>query len=242
MSENKKSETLEQQKRSREEYLKLKKMQSGEIEPGPKPSEEAIVLKTPWEKFKNYWYHNKWFLILGICAIAVLIILIVQMVNKPRYDYEIIYFSYKQVADNQLEPVRDYFEDIGSDLNGDGVVKISLINCSFQNNNLNSSYRNQVLTKMQAIIVADKTAMLFITDEKSIEFFNDLESAENIFEGDPVPLDAEFYEKTKDPQMGYLTRGLQVSYRRLGGTTLENSKDADKYYQEAKRVVEELNK
>ena len=63
---------------------------------------------------------------------------------------------------------------------------------------------------------------------------------ENIFEGEPVPFDAEFYEKTKDEQWGYLTRGLQLSYRRVGGTILEKDKDTEKYYQEAKRISEAL--
>lgn len=242
MSEKNTSDTLEQQRRSREEYIKLKKMQSGELETGPKPSEEAVILRTPWEKFKNYWYHNKLFLILGALAVIAAVVLVVQLVNKPRYDYEIIYFSYRQVMDEQLKPVQEYFEDIGNDLNGDGVVKISIINCSFQNNNLGSSYRNQVLTKLQAIVTADRKAMLFITDEKSIEFFDDLETTVDLFECDPVPLDAEFYEETKDPQMGYLTRGLQVSYRRLKGTTIENAKDADMYYEEAKKVYDALKK
>lgn len=242
MADKKISDTLEEQRRAREEYIKLKKMQSGELEAGAKPSEEAVVLKTPWEKFKNYWYHNKVFIIVGVFAVAVAIVLLIQLINKPRYDYEIVYFSYRQAADAQLDLVEEYFEEVGSDLNGDGVVNISIVNCSFYNEDLQSTYRNQQLTKMQAIISADKRAMLYITDQSSIEFFNDLEIAENIFESEPVALDAEFYEKTKDPQMGYLTKGLQVSYRRLKGTNLENSDNADLYYQEAKRVVEALKK
>ena len=48
MADNK-NEILEEQRRAREEFLELKKMQSGEMKAPPKPSEVAIVPKTPKE-------------------------------------------------------------------------------------------------------------------------------------------------------------------------------------------------
>ena len=46
---------IAEQRRAREEFLKLKRMQSGEIPTEPKPSEIAVKPKTFTEKLKNIW-------------------------------------------------------------------------------------------------------------------------------------------------------------------------------------------
>ena len=60
MAKKKVSDTLAQQRKARQDFLELKKMQHGEMDAGPKPSEIAIEPKTFTEKVKNYWFHFKW--------------------------------------------------------------------------------------------------------------------------------------------------------------------------------------
>lgn len=232
------NEILEEQRRSREEFLKLKKMQQGEIPTGPKPSEEAVLPKTPSEKLKNYWFHYKWHTIGIIATVIILSILVAQCVNKPKYDYEIIYFSYTQVLDEQLESVEEYFEALGSDIDGNGEVNVQIVNCSVSNDNSNYSYRNTILTKLQAMIAADEKAMLFITDKESYEYFKT--AGINIFDGEPVLLSENFYNKTEGDTFGRLTEGLQISMRKVAGTTLEKNKDIEIYSNEAKKIMEKL--
>ena len=62
MAEKKTNEILEAQRKARQDFLDLKKMQSGEITPPPKPSEEAVLPKTGKDKAKNFWFHYKWHL------------------------------------------------------------------------------------------------------------------------------------------------------------------------------------
>ena len=57
MSQKKESDTLRQQRFAREEFLKLKKMQQGELKAEPKPSEIYNTPLTFSEKVKNFWYH-----------------------------------------------------------------------------------------------------------------------------------------------------------------------------------------
>ena len=71
MADKKINETLAQQRKAREDFLALKRMQQGELDAGPKPSEIAIELKTPMDKLKNIWFHDKWY-ILGVIAIAII--------------------------------------------------------------------------------------------------------------------------------------------------------------------------
>ena len=58
MSDKNKNEIIEEQRRAREEFLRLKRMQSGEIKADPKPSEVALLPKTPKEKIANCLYNN----------------------------------------------------------------------------------------------------------------------------------------------------------------------------------------
>ena len=53
MAKKQVSETIKQQRKARKDFLELKKMQSGEIDTGPKPSEVAIVPKTFKEKLSS---------------------------------------------------------------------------------------------------------------------------------------------------------------------------------------------
>ena len=240
MSQKKTNDILEEQRRAREEFLKLKRMQQGEIPTGPKPSEEAILPKTPKEKFQNFWFHNKW-TVIGLTALVLIVtFLTVQAINKPKYDYQVIYFSYSQAMDDQLETVEEYFENLSSDVDGNGEVNVQVINCSFYNEQQNASYRNTILTKLQAIVAAEPQAMLFVTDQDSFEYFDNMSDKTKLFEGEPILLDEEFYKKTKHDTFGNLPEGLQVSVRRIKDTTLQKNEKAKPVYEEALRVLEKL--
>ena len=76
MAKKKVSDTIAQQRKARQDFLELKKMQSGEMDAGPKPSETEIKPQTFKEKAENYWFHHKWHTIGGIFAIVSIIILI----------------------------------------------------------------------------------------------------------------------------------------------------------------------
>ncbi len=238
MASKKTNDILEEQRRSREEFLRLKRMQNGEIPTDPKPSEEAILPKTPEEKIKNFWFHYKWHTIGIIATVIVLSILIAQCVNKPKYDYEIIYFSYTQVLDEQLDSVEEYFEKLGSDIDGNGEVNVQIVNCSVSNDKANYSYRNTMLTKLQAMIAADEKAMLFITDPDSYKYFE--EGNIDIFDGEPLPLNEDFYANTEDENFGKLIDNLQISKRKVSGTTLEKNDNVKIYSDEADKIIEKL--
>jgi len=71
----KRNEIIEEQRRAREEFLKLKKMQQGEIEPEAQPSEAAMQPKTFSGKWQNYWYHFKIQTIFAIFLIVVVAVI-----------------------------------------------------------------------------------------------------------------------------------------------------------------------
>ena len=235
----KKNEILEEQKKAREEFLRLKKMQSGEIEAGPKPSEVAIVPKTFKEKWDNFWYQYKLRVLAIVLIVAIFVIGISQCVSRPDYDIKMVYFSYKPVFDDQLNLVEDYFKEIVPDINGDGEVLVQVINCSFSNTDENAKYRNNTLMKMQSIMAAEYDTMLYITDKESVKYFDGLSVDVDIFEDEPLEFGEDFYKKTVFNGKE-LIEGLGISCRKIDDTLMEKYKDAEMYHTESMKILEKL--
>ncbi len=235
----KRNEILEEQKRAREEFIKLKKMQSGEIEAGPKPSEVAILPKTFKEKKENFWYQYKIHIIAIVFLVSIITICVAQCSSRPHYDMKMVYFTYTPVLDEQLNLVEDYFEEYATDMNGDGEVLVNVINCSFSNSNSNTQYKNSILMKMQSMIVAEYDTMLYITDEESIKYFDGLSSDVDMFEDKAQPLGEDFYQKTVLNEKE-LPEGLGISCRRINDTLIEKQKDAKVYHDESMKILEKV--
>lgn len=241
MADKKTNEILEEQRRAREEFLKLKMMQKGELDAGPKPSELTVAPKTAKEKAQNFWFHNKWQTIGVIFLVITLTVLIAQCATKPKYDLEIVYFTYSPVLDIQLDKVAEYFEDISPDINGDGEVNISVINCSMPKNSANTQYNNTIYTKLQAMLVADEKAMLFITDDDSEKYFDNISEDAEIFEK-TVALGEEFYKATASDEYGDFPKDLKISCRYLSETMMSDKKEAQNVHKSAMEILEKIDK
>ena len=239
MADNK-NEILEEQRRAREEFLELKKMQSGEMKAPPKPSEVAIVPKTPKEKWDNFWFQYKWHVTAIVAVTVILAVLITQCATRTKYDLEVVYFTYTSALDEQTDKIAEYIEKYASDINGDGAVNVQVINCSFTDNSGNVQYKNTMLTKLQSLIAGDQNALLYITDEKSYKYLSGISDGEGIFEGEPLKFGEDFYSFTKTDNFGNLPEGLGISCRRVSDTVLENKKNVDKVYEESLSIIEKI--
>lgn len=241
MADKKTNEILEEQRRARQEFLNLKKMQQGEMYAGPKPSETATVLKTPKDKFRHFWEYSKWYVLSGIALTVLIAVLVVQCASKPVYDLKLVYFTYDAVLDEQTAPIAKYLEQYCDDINGDGETNIQVINCSLSNKNTAVTIRQTTLQKLQSIIVAEESALLYITDKESIKYFDNLTGgAESMFDENSIELGEDFYTATKNETFGSLPDGLTLSCRRVSGTTIEEKKDIAKYYDAAQNIINKI--
>lgn len=239
MGQQHKNETLEQQRKARQEFLELKKMQHGEMDTGPKPSEIAIVPKTPAEKIKNIWFHDKWYII-GIAALVIVVaFMVAQCATREKYDLKVVVYTYTPVADNSNELIAEYLEQYCGDIDGDGKANIQVINCSFSKESGDVQYQNTMASKLQAVLAADADALLYITDEESYEYLNGISDSGSIFENEPLKLGEKFYEKCNGEDSFFvLPEGLQISCRAVGGTVIEkNSKIVD-YLEQSHAIME----
>ncbi len=240
MSEKETNEILEEQRRARQEFLELKKMQSGEMEAPPKPSEVAIVPKTPKEKWDNFWFQYKWYVVAITAVTVVLAVLITQCATRTKYDMEVVYFTYTAALDEQTNAVAKYIAGYAEDVNGDGEINIQVVNCSFNGKSGDTQYRYTMMTKLQAMIAGDQNAMLFITDEDSYKYLADLSNGDGLFDGEPFMLGEEFYKATETDSYGKLPEGLRIACRRVSDTVLESKKGSADAYTNAEKTLEAI--
>lgn len=237
----KKNETLEQQRYAREEFLRLKKMQQGEIAPEPKPSEVALVPTTFKGKLQNFWYHRKWAVLVALFLAAVLAVCVTQCVNRVEPDLEVAVYCYRFLPDNTDALIEAYFEPMISDRNGDGKVKVQVINCTFDESSGNTQYQMTVRQKLQALIVADQSAMLFLCDQKGYDNLTELE----LLSDETVALGEDFYAACA-PKSGTVSAklpdGLRLSVRRFADTAFETKTTAKSCYAMAQKVLDRLKK
>lgn len=241
MSEKKTNEILEEQRKARQEFLELKKMQSGEMKAPPKPSEVAIVPKTPKEKWDNFWFQYKWYVVAIVAVAAVLAVLITQCATRTQYDLEVVYFTYTAALDEQTGEIADYLADYAEDTNGDGEINVQVVNVSFSDKSGDTQYKYTMLTKLQSMIAGDENAILYITDSESYKYLEQL-SESGLFDGEPLKLGDGFYSATETEKLGKLPEGLQISCRRISDTMLEGKKGAAEAYKNAVKLIEELKK
>lgn len=234
------NETMEEQRRARQKFLELKKMQSGETAPEPKPSETAIVPKTFSEKVQNFWYHYKWHT-LGIAAlVAIIAIMVTQCVNREKFDLEIIVFSYSYLNDAQIDYAEEYFEQFIDDIDGDGKVNIGISNCSFSESSATEEYRRTMMTKIQARLAADAKTMLFITDDQGYEYLNGIASG-TAFEEKRIPLGDGFYAAcNQNKDYTGIPEGLTLICRNVEGTAIARDKDAAICYRESQKIMDAM--
>lgn len=241
MSKHLDNEVLEEQRKSREEFLKLKKMQRGEMDAGPKPSEVAIVPKTFWKKLQNIWFHDGKVIIVAVLFVALAIFLCVQCINKPKYDLQVVYYTYTYALDENVNGMEKYFNKYAKDINGDGEVNVNVINCSYTNSSAAHNIKTTYETRLQATVTAEANALLYITDADSYKHFSDV-FGDKFFDGEPILLSEEFYKSASIEGYEGLPENLTISLRKTSDTMIEMDKNTDKYKKESLRILKSISK
>lgn len=239
--DKKESETLRQRKFAQQEFLKLKKMQQGELDAGQKPSEIYAAPLTFSEKIKNIWYHDKWAIIVVMIIAVCISLFVAQCATKTKYDATVVVFTYTITGNVNCDKMGEYLKPYCKDINADGEVNINVINCSIEESQGNSDYSYTTRTKLSTLISGEASALLFITDDKSYKYLSGLSNNIDFFEGEPLKFEEDFYEFCKEADNLFTTPdSLQISCRTTKGTTIESDKNIDTYYDQAQTVLNGL--
>ncbi len=229
---------IDEQRRARNEFIKLKQMQKGEISAESKS--EEIVPITFKEKIQNYWYHFKWQTIISVFLVAVMTVLIAQCANREKQDMVVVFFAHSPVLDSQIEKVEKYIEQYATDIDGNGKVAVQTVNCTFNQKSGNKQYAMAILQKLQSLIASEPRAILFIVDEKGEEYINSI-SEDGVFEKEGKLLDDEFYKQCAGKEEHeVLPDNLKITYRRINDTAMEKNEKAKEVYKAAKEVYNKI--
>ena len=76
----------------------------------------------------NFWYHHKWTVIIVAFFVAVAVVGLVQMVNRPRYDTSVCLASPYKMNKEERADMEALFQRIcPDDFNGNGEKLVNLV-------------------------------------------------------------------------------------------------------------------
>lgn len=236
--ENNKSDTLSQRKKAQKEFLKLKRMQSGELVPETEVQE--IRPKTFKERISNFWFHYKVHTILIAFAAVVLAFGITQCANKEHYDGRVMLYINRVCTDAEADIYKDYLTPYFSDTNGDGIVNLQIINCAYSTDgNFDMNYTSALASKLQSAISDDPDVQLFIVDDTKINQLNNISSDFESFFVEIIDFPEDIY-KIAEEQEFKITKNLKIGRRVVSGTMIEKDKNIETYVKQAEDVLDKL--
>lgn len=80
-----------------------------------------------WIKNKSYAYKTAF--IVGGIAIFLAVFFIVDIVNAPKYDYDILVATNERLLSSQQEIIAEEAQKYGEDLNNDGKILVNIVYC-----------------------------------------------------------------------------------------------------------------
>ncbi len=239
MSE-KQNDTLEQRKKAQQEFINLKKMQSGEMAPAPKPSEVAVIPATFSEKLKNFWYHYKWHTLISLFLCFVLVIGVTQCASREEYDAKIVLYTNNYYYDGHISALGEYMTQYFTDTNGDGEVKVQVLDCSYlADGKGDTDYINSLSTRLNSTLSGDGAVQLFIVDQKNYEHLNSVFESVDEFFVDSSPLPNDLYEFFEDKDLS-LPKNLIIGRRIVEGTLIEKEKNIEVYTKESIAALQKI--
>ncbi|MGN0690926.1 MAG: hypothetical protein ACI4K7_01080 [Oscillospiraceae bacterium] len=153
----------EEQKKAYEEQLKKDKIELIKLKEGVisdediprRPKEEKHY--TIWQRIGNVIYHDKAYIIFGLCFAALVVFIVYSIVSADRPDMTILYIDNDPNMEYLCDDAANVFEPYCEDVNGDGEVMVKMFyvpeeldDDNAANMQLNQSYRTKLVAEFQA--------------------------------------------------------------------------------------------
>ena len=120
------------------------------------------------KRIENYWYYYKVHTLIGLAVFASLFYLLVFGTVPVNYDYQIILFMKDNAPAEYRNALIDTLTEYGEDINGDGEIKIGIINISYNESTQSIEHVRSQL-ELQKIMLANREYFIIITDEVGYE-------------------------------------------------------------------------
>lgn len=256
--EAQKEKALEKHDRQREKYaehLAEEKIELLKLKQGIIDKSEKLDLKPDekkrynlWQKFKNFVYHNKWWL--GITSFFVLIaaFLIYDKLSATKSDIIFMLLCDDTEIYSEYDDMIKYFDSITEDYNNDEkkYSNILYIPISDNDDSNNIGLYESNLTRLSAEFQMGET-MLVIADKKSDELVvpqENLVDLEKLYPDNPNVKGYAFYLKNTKfaERIGYtgsISDDMYIGLRKIT-KTLTSEKDMKKNYDFAADMLDKL--
>lgn len=165
LEEKEKKKRAAYERRLLEEKKELIRMKQGEVQESeiiPEQAPEIIELTTK-QKISNFFYHNKWWLGLGVLLVFIVVFLAYDLISKERPDLVILVVADDETVGYSAE-LPKYIESFSEDFNGNGEVLVSVYYIPYTDN-AQSNYANGVDNKL-TVEFQSAEAMIVIGGEK----------------------------------------------------------------------------
>lgn len=263
--EAEKEEELKAQEKEREEYgktlaeekVELLKLKQGVISESDKldlkPDEKKHY--TPWQKFKNFIYHNKWWLGISTFFVLIAAFLVYDTLTTTKPDIKFMLLCNDTELYYRIEDIGKYFDQFTDDYNDDDKKCADILYIPISENEDTNSmglYESS-LTKLSAEFQIGET-MLVIADKNSAELImpeETLVNLEELYPDNPNVKEYGFYLKDTDfaELIGYtdgnIPDDIYIGIRKVT-QTLTSEKEMQEHYDQAietlDKIIKELSK
>lgn len=186
--------------RKQQEYRELLKLRQGIIEESemiPEDVPPEIPELHGWKKVENFFYHNKWLIIIVTFAVFIVGFMTIQAATRPKEDIYVLAISTQNASGiyYKTDDIERALEKYCPDFDGNGYVHVGLnvMDLSMENgyNELTEANRTKFITQ-----ILSGESQMFITDVGILDEIYEAANGEIQFFRDfteEYP-DAEFYE------------------------------------------------
>lgn len=183
------------------------------------------------QKISNFWYYNKWKVLLGAFFAWLLISFLIDMITKVDYDYSVAIVSETVFFDSELAALQEQLEEHAKDLNGNGEVDVQVMAYSLpQGETVDpqtvASGKTQLLADMQ-----EGYSMIFLYSDTIYEIYEEDELWENPEKLTEYP---DLYAAVEDTPM----KEYNIAIRQFEGTDIEDDEEAAEYYHASVELLE----
>lgn len=242
-------------KKIRQERIELMRLKQGIVE-----EKDSILYEAPveekkrsfWKKIGDFFYHNKWWLIITTCIVGIFTFLTVDYIMQVRPDMIVMVLTDDEAMQFSGERISDYFEQFIEDENGDGKVTVAVYPIPVNDSIGEDDYYTGNGTKLSTQFQMGEAVML-ITDAKANQYIyadEHLVDLEELFPDCKNIRDKGFYLRNTDfmERIGLpdklLDRDICISLRKVTETTFDSKEDMQEHYDIAyaafQQVMEDL--
>ena len=182
-AEKEKQEKEAYARKIREDRIELMRLKQGLIEESEtiREEQEEKPKLSPWKRIFNFFYHNKWWLVITVFIVGIFTYLIVDMVARVRPDMIVMVLTDDADIQDHAYELEAYLEQFTDDENHDGKVKVDIYPIPVNDDiGVNDYYTGDSTKLMSQFHLGD--SVLILTDAKANEFIVAEETLQDLSE------------------------------------------------------------